>query len=263
MYKNILNNQMTEYNYYYKHICRNKPHLSLNDKKLIALKYMFMQRGIDDIKLRLMASTGVAFNKYDFISEIEVGAVSHDIDKGIDRYYIKDDSLFEFFRKTPVRDKEAQAVLDSFNKERDIDFWGVIGQNYSITIVRTMNPDGRDSIITLDDNRNTIFIPSETYDKDETYNLVMNFLFYIQAFPECVIDGVPNGVKKNPKAKSIYVSDKIVSHTSVEHGFVRPHFRSGYFRHFNSDYFVNCKGQVRFIASTMVKGKAKTVISRD
>lgn len=75
-------------------------------------------------------------------------------------------------------------------------------------------------------------------------------------------DGVPSGIKLNPKAKVISTSDKVVSHTTVEHGFVRPHFRNGYFRHFNSDYFVNCKGQVRFIAATMVKGKAKTVINK-
>jgi DNA-directed RNA polymerase subunit beta' len=94
------------------------------------------------------------------------------------------------------------------------------------------------------------------------YNLGMNFLFYINAFPDCIIDGVPNGVKRNPKGKVISTSDKIVSHTTVEHGFVRPHFRSGYFRHLNSDWYVNCKGKVQFIASTMVKGKAKTVIER-
>ena len=100
-------------------------------------------------------------------------------------------------------------------------------------------------------------------DKPWVFNMAMNFLFYINAFPECVIDGVPAGVKRNPAAKSIAVSDKVVSHTDVEHGFVRPHFRSGYFRHLNSDYFVNCKGQVRFIESTMVKGRAKTVLNKE
>ena len=90
----------------------------------------------------------------------------------------------------------------------------------------------------------------------------MNFLFYINTFPECVINGVPNGVKRNPKAKVISTSDKIISHTTVEHGFIRPHFRSGYFRHFHSDY-INCKGQIRFIEATMVKGKAKTVVERE
>ena len=91
----------------------------------------------------------------------------------------------------------------------------------------------------------------------------MNFLFYITAFPDCVVDGVPNGVKRNPNSKVLSTSDKIISHKTVEHGFVRPHFRSGYFRHFNSDWYKNCKGQVRFIASTMVRGKAKTVINND
>ncbi len=263
-YKNILNKPTAEYNYIYKQICRAKPQLSISEKKHTAFSYMFIQRGIDMTKLSIMASTGRAFSQRDFISELEIGAVSKDIDEGIDRYYVKDDSLFDFFRQTSVRDKEVQAVLDSFNKEHDMDIWGVIGQNFSCTIIRTMDPNGENSIVVLTDEYNHMFVPSELLkeERGEMFNLVMNFLFYIQAFPECVIDGVPNGVKRNPKAKSISISDKIVSHTSVERGFIRPHFRSGYFRHFNSDFYVNCKGKVQFIASTMVKGKAKTVIKR-
>ena len=263
-YQNILKNPMSHYNYFYKQICKAKPYISLEDKKFSALRNMFLQRGISQDKLQLMAITERAFNQHDFVAEIEVGAVAHDLDKGIERYYVKDDSLFDFFRNTPVRDKEVQSVLDSFNKESDMDLWGVIGQNFACTIIRTMDPNGKNSIIVLTDEYNHMFVPSELLkeERGEMFNLAMNFLFYINAFPECVIDGVPNGVKRNLKAKSISVSDKIVSHTTVERGFVRPHFRSGYFRHFNSDWYVNCKGQVRFIASTMVKGKAKTVIER-
>ena len=263
-YKNILNIQTIEYNKIYKQICKLHPSYSLDVKKNMTLKYMFVHRGIDNAKLSIMAATGKAFNQHDFISELEIGAISHDINEGIERYYVKDDSLFDFFKNTPVRDKEVKSVLNSFNKKHDMDIWGVIGQNFSCTIIRTEDPNKKNSIIVLTDEFNYMFVPDELLKKErgKIFNLVMNFLFYINAFPECIVDGVPNGVKRNPKAKSISISDKIISHTTVEHGFVRPHFRSGYFRHFNSDYFVNCKGQVRFIASTMVKGKAKTIIDK-
>ena len=263
-YKNILNPQMEVYNHIYKLYCKKSPHLSLYEKRMYTIKTMFQLKGLTDDKLVAILAAGGRVNRQDFISELEINAVNHDLEKGIDRYYIKDNSLFDFFTETPVRDKEAQSVLSSFSKERDLDMWGIIGEKEAYTIIRSAVPCGNDCILVLSDFNHYLFVPAEMEDEEKKgpYNLVMNFLFYINAFPECVQDGVPNGVKRNPKAKSVSISDKIVSHTSIERGFVRPHFRSGYFRHLQSDYFVNCKGQVRFISSTMVKGKAKTVIEK-
>ena len=260
-YKNILNIQMGQYNDVYKKVCKLYPSYSLNTKEGLALNVMCHARGFEDLSSILLGSINPTTAQYQYI--YEVVAVLIDIDFGIDRYYLKDDSLFDFFRDTEVRQKEVQSILDTLETKENGTFWGVIGQNYSCTILYTKIPDGRHFITVFDDDLNQTFCVEECTEKLAAYNLALNFLFYINAFPECVVDGVPNGVKKNPKAKSINVSDKVVSHTSVEHGFVRPHFRSGYFRHFNSDWYVNCKGQVRFIASTMVKGKAKTLISKE
>lgn len=262
MYKNILGLQIKEFNELYKFINKKVPGLSITEKQGFAFRGMLEKRGLSDWK-KYSRLDGEIDKQFQYF--MEVFAVELDIDGHLDRYYIKDDSLFDFFKNTQVKQKEIQSTLDSLDLQGVIGVWGILGQSFSCTILYAkQKSDGYHFITVLTDTMNYTFcVESCKEDKNKwVFNLAMNFLFYINAFPECVIDGVPNGVKKNPKAKSISISEKIVSHTTVEHGFVRPHFRSGYFRHLNSDYFVNCKGQVRFIASTMVKGKAKTVISQ-
>lgn len=260
-YKNILNIQMNQYNDIYKQVCKYYPSRSLSDKRGLTLNYMCQARGLEEFSLIWLSAMSPTSAKYQYV--YEVVAVLTDLEYGIDRYYLKDDSLFDFFRTTEVRQKEVQNILDTLETHENGTFWGVIGQNYSCTILYTKMPNGKHFITVFDDGMNTTFCVEECNEKAAPYNLALNFLFYINAFPECVVDGVPNGVKRNPKAKSISLSDKVVSHRTVEHGFIRPHFRSGYFRHLNSDWYVNCKGQVRFIESTMVKGRAKTVLNKE
>ena len=264
MYKNILKNQIEQYNHYYKKVCKMFPSVSIKDKKALTIKAMSTDRHLDPAEALLIRKNPFQNSlKYQYF--VEMFATSIETDNGIDRYYIKDESLFEFFKNTEIKPKEVQSILDSDVLEKP---YGVIGQNMAFVLICLDFPKGQTvshAISVLTDDMNYTFCLEDCDDTENrwVFNMAMNFLFYINAFPECVIDGVPNGVKRSPKAKSISLSEKIVSHTTVEHGFVRPHFRSGYFRHLNSDYFVNCKGQVRFIASTMVKGKAKTVISKE
>lgn len=260
-YKNILNVQSVEYNKIYKSICKEKPSLSLKNKHSLTLKTMISNRGLNILDLFTIIEQ--PYTK-EFQYGMEVVALNNDIEKGIIRYYLKDDSLFDFFKNTEIKQKEVQSILDSLENEENCSFYGVLGKTFSFLIAYTKTSRNQHIISIFTDKMNYTFCVEEFNDEyKEIYNLGMNFLFYINAFPECVIDGVPNGVKRNSKGKVISTSDKIISHTTVEHGFVKPHFRSGYFRHFNSDYFVNCKGQVRFIASTMVKGKAKTVVEHE
>ena len=260
-YKNILNVQSAEYNSIYKSICKEKPSLSIKDKITLTLKTMLSHRNLNTLDLFTIIDR--PFTK-DFQYAMEVIAIHTDMEQGIDRYYLKDDSLFDFFKNTEIRQKEVQSILDTLDNEENCSFCGVLGKTFSFLLGYTKTSKNQHIISIFTDTMNYTFCVEEFDDKNkEIYNLGMNFIFYINAFPECVIEGVPNGVKRNPRGKVISTSDKIVSHTTIEHGFVRPHFRSGYFRHFNSDYYVNCKGQVRFIEATMVKGKAKTVIERN
>ena len=263
IYMNILESQTNEFNKSYKIICKEKPYLSIKDKKSSTLSVMMFQRNLNLMDLYNILNA--PFTK-EFQYALEVLAISVDIDKGITRYYLKDDSLFDFFKKTEIRQKDVKSIITFLDNEENCSFYGVLGKTFSFTLGYVKDVMNRHIITVFTKGMNYTFCVEEFDDKEnpnsEIYNLGLNFLFYINAFPQCVIDGVPNGVKKNPKGKVISTSDKIISHTTVEHGFIRPHFRSGYFRHFNSDYFVNCKGQVRFIESTMVKGKAKTVIEK-
>lgn len=95
------------------------------------------------------------------------------------------------------------------------------------------------------------------------FRLAINTIAYMNCFPECVDDGVPKNLferSENLSARnfSFQASDKIKENESYKLS-KQPHFRKGHFRHLRSDKFVNKKGQIVFIAETMVKGKAKTV----
>lgn len=95
------------------------------------------------------------------------------------------------------------------------------------------------------------------------FRLAINTIAYMKCFPDCVADGVPKDMleKTTPdRAGSFTVglSDKIRDNGNSPLSKI-PHFRKGHFRVLHSDYFANKKGQVVFVAETMVKGKAKTV----
>ncbi|MTH15820.1 hypothetical protein [Flavobacterium sp. LC2016-01] len=95
------------------------------------------------------------------------------------------------------------------------------------------------------------------------FRLAINTIAYMNCFPDCVTDGVPKNLFERSEDMSVKnftfkVSDKIKDSENSQLSKM-PHFRKGHFRSFQSDYFANKKGQIVFIAETMVKGKAKTV----
>ena len=264
-YKNILNTQIAEFNGYYKKVCKLRPAMSIKEKQAVCFATMADRRELSKEEIVLMALDPVG-NCLKFQYGCEVILTKSEIENGIPRYYLKDDSLLDFFKQTEIKVKDVQSIFSSNVFENGTAF-GVIGQNFSFLIYVIEDMKKRHFVNVFTDDMNYTFCAEEFNRKtggEWVFNMAMNFLFYLQAFPECVVDGVPNGVKRNDKAKSIDVSDKVISHReNGERGFVRAHFRSGYFRHLNSDYFVNCKGQVRFIESTMVKGRAKTVLNKE
>jgi hypothetical protein len=278
MYKNILTIQTKEFNKEYKAANKAHPGWPIAKKQDSAFGRMLQNRGCS-FSLPLenesffktpIKADGIKNLQY----RLEVYAVMKDIMQGVCRFYIKDDTLLGFFKNTEVREKEVRSLLntDFFDplNEGSVMVAGLIGQSFSCTIIcKTFIREGspKHLVSVLTDEMNYLFIIEDFNVGQAEYkwvfNTVINFFFYINAFPECVVDGVPSGVKRDNNAKTLSSSEKVVSHTTVEHGFVRPHFRSGYFRHYNSDFYVNCKGQVRFITSTIVKGKAKTVLSKE
>lgn len=95
------------------------------------------------------------------------------------------------------------------------------------------------------------------------FRLALNTIAYMNCFPDCVADGVPKdlfekSVGKTDRSVTFFLSEKIKDINSSPTSKI-PHFRKGHFRLLQSDYFANKKGQIIFVAETMVKGKAKTV----
>ena len=96
-------------------------------------------------------------------------------------------------------------------------------------------------------------------------NLVLNTISYLQAYPENILDQPPDERiedKVDPKnTKTITVSKEISDYLKDTE--LTPHLRRGHFRLLNSDYYKHKKGQVIFIRSSFVKGKAKTIIDNE
>lgn len=268
MYQNILLRQRKEFDSLYKELNRAAPYLSKTEKKDEVTRVMVKHR-LPNLDSEQIEKTRSMLPEYirQFQYYIEVWALSFDIDNGIARYYIKDESLFDFFKNTEVRKKEVEAILKQLDEEGTLGLWGILGKTQAYTLCYTKDTSGRHFITILSEEMNYTFCIEELDSKKtgsiEKFYLAMNFLFYIKAFPECVLDGVPPSEKKNTNAKVIGTSPKVVHHTTTEHGFITPHFRSGHFRHLDSDYYTNKKGQIIFVAATMVKGRAKTVLTKD
>lgn len=97
--------------------------------------------------------------------------------------------------------------------------------------------------------------------EDSILKLGIVFLQYISTFPETVRNGLPkhctiqNSFKN--KKQTVRLSPKISIHNSLSR---TPHFRSGYFKTFKSDFFVHKKGQTIYVKESFVNGKnANTV----
>ena len=94
--------------------------------------------------------------------------------------------------------------------------------------------------------------------------LAVNTIAYMNTFPDCIKDGVPEELKEE-YSKSVGIAEKVVEITEAEKSgkIVAPHFRRGYFKRLTSDFYTKKKGQVIFVSETMVKGAAKTVYTAD
>lgn len=99
--------------------------------------------------------------------------------------------------------------------------------------------------------------------QSKMFRLAINTIAYMNCFPDCVTDGVPKNLFERSEDLTarnftLQLSEKIRENEGLQVSKI-PHFRKGYFKVLRSDYFVNKKGQIIFVAETMVKGKAKTV----
>ena len=100
-------------------------------------------------------------------------------------------------------------------------------------------------------------------DKEMKYpvQMILNLIYYRQCFPDLFVDGVPNTESSTSQENHILrVAPEILepANTSNEGqagSFKPPHFRSGYFRHLNSEWYKAKRGAIIWVNATFV-GKA-------
>lgn len=97
------------------------------------------------------------------------------------------------------------------------------------------------------------------------FRFAINTIAYMEAFPECVKEGVPRYVKVPRKDNNfiIEISEKVLKSQKDDGKIKSPHFRKGYYKRLSSDFYKNKKGQIIFVSETMVNGTAKTVYTKE
>lgn len=269
-YKQVLRNYKNIFNKTYKEI--SDPMLSRFENTQRTINYLSNSLAIntpsneEDQMARSYASTALK-------------GVIDDLNNKIVHYFISDNSLIQFLKKTEIKDT---SIINIF-LDKNLNSIGSDEQfkklkYYSIAIhteengyfVTFLNNSEKSIAVVICEGRTFSFsIDKKSYKNDQEGNFVINFVYYLMAFPEKIIDGVPFDMVKsdkkekycNTKNYSIDIAEEIIEKSDIVNGhIVSPHFRAGFFRHYYSDYYVNMKGKVKFIAATMVKGTAKTVV---
>ena len=201
---------------------------------------------------------------YDFLSEQEVKNVDVSIDfceKFVEKPYIQASDIYDVqdgTYKLIQKDSEFKSVCIVIHHK-------YVNRPSFVYLIKWYEQDGEKRL-------GSFYVEDEegpyrlyTNDVEERKNplarLFYNTLFYIEAFPDCVVDGTieeKHAFDRFYKAKNRM---KLATHESlVSHDSVTPHFRRGYFKRLDSKFFKNKRGQVIFVRSTFVKGKAVTVM---
>jgi hypothetical protein len=103
-------------------------------------------------------------------------------------------------------------------------------------------------------------------DVDYYLRLICSIGLYVDCFPECVIQKLPEIVKhpshhKYENSIELLPSEKIKA--SGTHASPSAHFRSGHFRFLKSEKFTGKRFQTVFVSQAFVNGRAKTILSPD
>ncbi len=207
--------------------------------------------------------------------------------------FLDSGELFKFLTYTPIRDIESvkKGIIEIGQEKQEIDiqngsskmiFTDKKAYNYSaiVHIPNQKKSIGIDFTIKTNPFNIQLFVTDGEYiglylekdilkETDENFEyveklapmkmLALNLVQYMSCFPESIIDAPPNILctyKKNKKGSIKIKTDECLIENR---GSVTPHFRRGFFKLLKSDFFKNKKGQIVFVKSTFVKGKAKTV----
>ena len=210
------------------------------------------------------------------VEAVALEALIEDMNGNVPHFFIKDNSLVDFLKNTTVNDYsivkdyilENSSPLDSEDTRY---YYVAVHSEIESHLIAYLWTEQKLVVCPFFDKNGFAFelTPQSKFEDAPLSKMAVNFIYYIKAFPDKIIDGVPSDMVKNDRPKygasknySIGIADEIVEKSQTVNGhLVSPHFRSGFFRHYTDDRYINMKGKVQFIAATMVKGKAKTVVA--
>lgn len=267
-YKGVLKLFKTYFNEVYNKT--HDPNLTNKENTQNAINMMANQLGdyIGTDNERYAARTAVGYK-----------ALIDDMNGELIHYFISDNNLVKFLKSTEVKDysiideyiRENKTPLDFISSLKGVSYYSIAlhteEEGYVFTYLFNKEIT---FVFAFCNNSVTDFALGKTKINDnEKCKLAINLIYYLKAFPEKILDGVPSDMVRDDKKKfseshtyNISIADEIVEKTEIKDGrVIIPHFRSGFFRHYSDDRYINMKGKVQFIAATMVKGKAKTVVA--
>lgn len=232
---------------------------------LIPIEHRNGKESLDEkIKIFLNSKKATGFNNYEML---RFEAFAEELKGNCIHYFLEDSSIKDFLLSCEVSSDFTflEKLPDNFEfcihttTDKDDFIYRKSGKVFFASSAEGFH-GGRLSVGMIN------FDSPKKQDKEKVlqkdfFKFGLNLIQYIDAFPDCVRDGLPKHfVIKNSfknKKQTIRLSNKVRIIDSTTR---KPHFRRGYFRYLGSDYFVNKKGQTVFIEATFVNGKnAKTV----
>lgn len=220
---------------------------------------------------------------------------------GYKNYYFQNNDLIEFLKNTDVKSNNINPniILDNYtHKEKETIYFNEktkkVGTRNNLKILNGVIhskelkrsimfmfqihgtnkenidffiTDGEDDFYTPFDNEKELIKFLNNNKETYIHKIAYNFLNYLIAFPESIIDGPPaDAILERKTESSITVkSNDTVKRITKEFSshYTSPHLRRGHFRFLKSDRFKNKKGQIIYIEPTFIKGSAKTVIKEN
>lgn len=152
------------------------------------------------------------------------------------------------------------------NEERNKAFAFGLMNNQFDQVVLTWSTGSENGWCSIKNYRELLNVDTkEAKEITKIFRFAFNTIAYMEAFPECIQEGVPKFVNVSRKAKNfiVSISDKVLESRDETGRMTRPHFRKGYYKRLSSDFYKNKKGQIIFVSETMVNGKAKTVYPKE
>lgn len=192
--------------------------------------------------------------------------------------------IFEYVKISGIHDDLIKKLLACTDTEQHCVAYHlrIPFETDAITVIAYADSNRLIFDVTQDENTFIIKIKTDTEDcsfrtlcskipdeyRKELIKVFINFIYYIQTFPDALIEGAPKNavmIDQKEKKKSIRIKTvPAILEDDKPHNLNQQrvtHFRKGFFRYLKSDYFKNKKNQWVFVKAALVKGaEAKTLI---